>query len=221
MDSAKATIGPINARTLVMVVLGVAVVEIALRTMPRPEMASSLLLLGIGRLVEGALIIGVILMGKRGFLVVGISKGTVFSGLLKGLLWSAGFGVLVFLVFVFLLSMGVDPVPFIKTPLPLMAGEFVLFFLVGGIISPVTEELFFRGVVYGFLRRWGVVSAVVFSSVSFVLAHHTAVVELLFIQLTGGILFAFVYEIEKNLMVPITLHMLGNLAIFTISYVSG
>ena len=221
MDSAKTTIGPINAGTLTMVVLGLAAVEIALRTMSRPNMVSPLLLLGVGRLIEGALIIGVALMGKDGLSVVGISKGTALSGFLRGLLWSAGFGVLVVLVFVSLLSMGTDPLPFIKTPLPLMAGEFILFFLVGGIISPVTEELFFRGVVYGFLRRWGAVSAVVFSSLAFVLAHHTAFTGTVFIQLTGGIVFASAYEIEKKLMVPITLHVMGNLAIFIISYLSA
>ncbi|MBT3256484.1 MAG: CPBP family intramembrane metalloprotease [Deltaproteobacteria bacterium] len=221
MDSAKTTIGPINAGTLTMVVLGLAAVEIALRTMSRPNMVSPLLLLGVGRLIEGALIIGVALMGKDGLSVVGISKGTALSGFLRGLLWSAGFGVLVVLVFVSLLSMGTDPLPFIKTPLPLMAGEFILFFLVGGIISPVTEELFFRGVVYGFLRRWGAVSAVVFSSLAFVLAHHTAFTGTVFIQLTGGIVFASAYEIEKKLMVPITLHVLGNLAIFVLSSLSA
>jgi uncharacterized protein len=221
LDSAKTTIGPINAGTLTMVVLGLAAVEIALRTMSRPNMVSPLLLLGVGRLIEGALIIGVALMGKDGLSVVGISKGTALSGFLRGLLWSAGFGVLVVLVFVSLLSMGTDPLPFIKTPLPLMAGEFILFFLVGGIISPVTEELFFRGVVYGFLRRWGAVSAVVFSSLAFVLAHHTAFTGTVFIQLTGGIVFASAYEIEKKLMVPITLHVLGNLAIFVLSSLSA
>ncbi len=221
LDSAKAATGPINAGTLVMVVLGVTAVEIALRAMSRHEMASPLLLLGVGRLIEGALIIGVALMGKHGVSVVGISKGRVLSGFGRGLFWSAGFGLLVVLVFVSLLSMGIDPLPFIKTPFPLMTGEFILFFLVGGLISPVTEELFFRGVVYGFLRRWGAVSAIVFSSLAFVLAHHMAFTGLLLIQFTGGIVFAFAYEIEKNLMVPITLHVLGNLAIFTISYLSG
>jgi uncharacterized protein len=221
LDSAKATIGPINAGTLVMVVLGVAAVEIALRTMSRPEMVSPLLLLGVGRLIEGALIIGVALMGKHGLSVVGISKGRALSGFLRGLLWSVGFGALVVLVFVSLLSMGIDPLPFIKTPLPLMAGESILFILVGGIISPVAEELFFRGVVYGFLRRWGAASAVVFSSLAFVLAHHMVSAGLLFIPFTGGIVFALAYEIEKKLMVPITLHVMGNLAIFVLSSLSA
>ena len=35
----------------------------------------------------------------------------------------------------------------------------------------------------------------------------------------GGILFAVAYEMEKNLLVPITIHVLGNLAIFTLALI--
>jgi membrane protease YdiL (CAAX protease family) len=38
-------------------------------------------------------------------------------------------------------------------------------------------------------------------------------------QIVGGILFAVAYEKEKNLMVPITIHVLGNLAIFAIAII--
>jgi uncharacterized protein len=34
-------------------------------------------------------------------------------------------------------------------------------------------------------------------------------------QIIGGLLFAVAYEVEGNLLVPITIHALGNLAIFT------
>ena len=113
--------------------------------------------------------------------------------------------------------MGIDPLPFIQVHLPLNTGDLILFFLAGGIISPVAEELLFRGVVYGFLRRWGAAPAVMISSLAFVLAHMDFT-GFFVIRITGGILFALTYEVEKNLMVPITLHMLGNLAIFSISF---
>jgi hypothetical protein len=35
----------------------------------------------------------------------------------------------------------------------------------------------------------------------------------------GGIVFAVAYELEGNLMVPITIHVLGNTAIFALSLV--
>ncbi|MBW2341949.1 MAG: CPBP family intramembrane metalloprotease [Deltaproteobacteria bacterium] len=39
-------------------------------------------------------------------------------------------------------------------------------------------------------------------------------------QVVGGIVFAVAYEIEGSLMVPITIHVLGNLAIFMRSMMS-
>ena len=45
------------------------------------------------------------------------------------------------------------------------------FFVVGAIVAPVAEEVFFRGVLYGFFRRWGAFIAVVISTVLFVIAH--------------------------------------------------
>jgi len=40
-------------------------------------------------------------------------------------------------------------------------------------------------------------------------------------QVVVGIVFAVAYEIEGSLMVPITIHILGNLAIFTLSLISS
>jgi len=39
-------------------------------------------------------------------------------------------------------------------------------------------------------------------------------------QVVGGLVFAVAYEIEESLMVPIIIHVLGNLAIFTLSLMS-
>jgi membrane protease YdiL (CAAX protease family) len=36
-------------------------------------------------------------------------------------------------------------------------------------------------------------------------------------QLIGGIVFALAYEVTENLMVPMVIHVTGNLAIFCIS----
>ncbi|MEJ2731154.1 MAG: CPBP family glutamic-type intramembrane protease, partial [Deltaproteobacteria bacterium] len=53
------------------------------------------------------------------------------------------------------------------------------------------------------------------STLLFILPHsHSSGLALPITQLIGGILFAISYEIEKNLLVPITIHSLGNLAIF-------
>ena len=59
--------------------------------------------------------------------------------------------------------------------------------------------------------------AIVISTALFVLSHATDS-SLPITQVIGGLLFAVAYEIEKNLVVPIIIHSLGNLAIFCLSY---
>jgi membrane protease YdiL (CAAX protease family) len=106
-----------------------------------------------------------------------------------------------------------------KTDIPSVHYEILLFFLVGGLISPIAEEIFFRGILYGFLRRWGMWVAVVISTLLFVIAHTTSS-RIPVPQAIGGILFAVAYEKEKNLVVSMVIHISGNLAIFIISLVS-
>jgi hypothetical protein len=90
--------------------------------------------------------------------------------------------------------------------------------LVGVLIGPLAEEIFFRGILYGFFRKWGVPTAILLSTLLFVLSHtHTSGSIIPVTQLIGGILLAISYEVEKNLLVPIAIHCLGNLAIFTLA----
>jgi len=86
---------------------------------------------------------------------------------------------------------------------------------VGGFIAPVAEELCFRGILYTYFRRWGIILALVASTIIFVVLHATHGLPVT--QIVGGIVFAVAYEISHNLMVPITIHALGNLAIFSLS----
>ncbi len=217
MDRSRVTIVPIDPRKMMVIICLMVAIETPLRLISWHVGSSQLFFLGMGRLIEAALIVGIALAGKNGLSVLGLSAGTALSGFQRGLLWSAGMGGAVLLVYISLRAMGVDALRFIKTPLPLSAGDLILFFFVGGAMAPVTEELFFRGVVYGFLRRWGAALAIMVSSLVFVLAHMDFT-GFPVIQVTGGILFAVAYEMEKNLMVPITLHMAGNLAIFSLSF---
>ena len=94
----------------------------------------------------------------------------------------------------------------------------LLFFVVGSLVAPIAEEVFFRGIVYGFLRRWGMVVALVGSTVAFVLAHAISS-GIPLTQIVGGVVFAVAYEVTGNLVVPITIHVLGNAAILTLSLV--
>ena len=63
------------------------------------------------------------------------------------------------------------------------------------------------------MGKWSIAAAMFVCTLLFILLHYPAIS---FIQIVGGLLFAIAYEIEKCLMVPITIHVLGNLALFTL-----
>lgn len=148
----------------------------------------------------------------------GTAEGNVFltKGIARGVIWSLGFAVMAGIAFLALSITGTDPLSMIKQALPATRLETICYFLVGGVLSPVVEELVFRATLYTFFRRWGIFIAVLFSTVLFVLAHkpgHYIPVP----QIIGGVVFAVAYELEKNIMVPITIHISGNIAIFLLS----
>ena len=131
-------------------------------------------------------------------------------------IWSMCIGTGAALVSAGLMVLKINPVSLVKTPMPDAPGDLTLFLVVGTLIAPVAEEVFFRGILFGFLRQWGVVAAIVFSSLIFVLIHPTGS-GLPVIQIAGGFLFALSYETGKSLMVPIVIHTLGNASIFFLS----
>jgi hypothetical protein len=177
-----------------------------------------LLRLGVARLLELGLIVWIVRCDERSVTSIGLDRARWLPGLRRGLLWSAGFGALSGIVFAVLFMAGINPLSMIRTSLPKNSANLLLFFLVGGIVAPVAEEVFFRGILYGFLRRWGIVVALVLSTSAFALTHGLGHGFPL-IQAIGGILFAAAYETEKNLVVPIAIHCLGNLAIFGLSLI--
>jgi membrane protease YdiL (CAAX protease family) len=177
-----------------------------------------LLIVGAARILEMALIILTVMNWGKGLSSIGLIPTTMVQGLKKGLIWSACFGIATAFTFIGLFLIDIDPFSLIKANLPKKPKEIMFFFAVAGLIGPIAEEAFFRGILYGFLRRWGILIALVFSTLLFVLAHSVSC-RLSPPQIVGGILFAVSYELEGSLMVPITLHVLGNLSIFTLSLI--
>jgi membrane protease YdiL (CAAX protease family) len=161
----------------------------------------------------------IVIVWGKGLPSIGLAPSKLVFGLKKGLLWSAGFGAAALLSIIVLSILHIDLLPMIQTHLPASQPELILFFLIGGMVGPVAEEVFFRGMIYGFFRRWGVIVALVLSTLLFVFSHplHRG---LPFTQVVGGVLFAMAYEVEGSLMVPITIHVLANTAIFTLSLLS-
>ena len=140
-------------------------------------------------------------------------------------LWSQiRFGVgsyLTFLPFMFLLLLlvgwgirllGHDPPPqqimtmfMTESRAPVLGWMLILVAIVG----PVAEEMFFRGVLYGWLRvRVGVKWGLIVSAMFFALLHANAVVFLPILAL--GLLFGWIYEQTGSLAAPIAIHILHN-----------
>jgi membrane protease YdiL (CAAX protease family) len=177
---------------------------------------NEMVLLGLARLLEIGLIFLIVWVHGNGLHSIGLKASQISTGIKKGIIWSAGFGVLVFSTFLFLFLFEIDPLALIRTPLPSEQIDILILFAVGGIIAPIAEEVFFRGILYGFFRKWGVSLAIALSTFLFVLPHLGSS-DLPITQIIGGVVFAVAYEIEKNLMVPIMIHAFGNMAIFCFS----
>jgi len=210
----------IEIRILILSLAALLATEVAVRVVLSKAAYSPLLILGVARVVETLLFLLIVSSRGKGISSIGLGRDRTVAGLKKGLIWSALFGLCAFLGFVVLSAAHIkDPLRLIKTYLPPGAHGIVLLFVVGGVVSPIAEEVFFRGILYGFLRRWGVLVAVVGSTVIFVLVH-PIISGIRLTQIVGGFVFAVAYEVEGNLMVPITIHALGNLAIFSLSLVS-
>jgi uncharacterized protein len=169
--------------------------------------------LGILRLLQLILILGTVYIFNRDFESISLSSLQIIPGFKKGFLWSFVFGIIAGLLFFILFRIGLNPFKLLHVRLPQDTIQKILFFLVGGLIAPVAEETFFRGILYGFFRKWGAVFAISISTLIFALAHP----GVSYVQVTGGIVFAISYEKEKNLLVPITIHTLGNLSLFSLS----
>ncbi|MBW2051313.1 MAG: CPBP family intramembrane metalloprotease [Deltaproteobacteria bacterium] len=171
---------------------------------------------GAARVVEVSLILLVIFFWTSGLSSIGLARDQILPGIIKGLIWAAGFGLAAALCMSLVYAAGINPIRLIQTSLPSESRNVVVYFIVGGLVAPAAEEIFFRGIIYGFFRRWGVLLALLISTLLFIAAHPGGAV-LPLTQIAGGFVFALAYEIEGCLMVPILIHSLGNLTIFALT----
>lgn len=204
----------IALKTLVISIGAVLMTEVLLRPALSALFVSPLPVIGITRMAEIILLILIVVQFENNAGAIGLTPGEMFSGFKKGLVWSACFGIAAIVLFILLYLSGINALGMLYSPLPQPKLLVLFYLLVGGVIGPVAEEIFFRGIIYGFCRQWGVYTAVALSTLLFVLPHLTGG-NLPFTQIVGGVVFAIAYEREQSLLVPITIHCLGNLAIFS------
>ena len=207
----------IGTRQLLTALAAVLLVEWVLYMAAGRQPGSRMALAGAARMIQAAAVI--LLAGRSistGAAALGLSRDRLLRGAARGLVWSAGFGALSAAAALALSAAGIDPFDLVRAPVPRSRAGILWLFVVGGFISPFAEEVVFRGLLYGFFRRWGATPAVLASTALFTAAH-LPMTSLPLVQTAGGLLFAISYEREGSLATPITIHILGNTAIFSLS----
>ncbi len=206
----------LGGTTVLITSLAVALVECSIGVLAAQACLDRLVVLGVGRLMQIALMLALVQAFHGSLLPIGLRTDCIKRGLAQGLVWSLSIGLIVILTGVLLWQAGNQPWRWIQMSLPHNRFAQILFLVVGGVIGPVAEELFFRGIWYGYLRRWGRFAALALSSLLFLAAHGSAGG---WIQVCGGMLFVLAYECTHLLWAPIVIHITGNLTIFGISLI--
>jgi membrane protease YdiL (CAAX protease family) len=208
----------IKLSTVIFSIVVITAVEIVVRLLINQGLITSLTASGLARLAEIIFLLVLINTREKSLSAIGLVSANTYQGIKKGLTWAVFFGAAAGLALLIIYLLDINVLKLFQMQLPANGYKLIVFFLVGAFIAPVAEEIFFRGILYGFFRRWGMLTALVLSTLFFVLSHpsrHTIPIT----QMIGGILFAVAYELEKNLLVPIIIHVLGNLAIFALALI--
>lgn len=217
MDPAKTPVTP-AAMSLALVVM----VELGAKSLPFSAISST----GIARMAQIFIIFWAYHRSAIGIAGLGLAPGRIKHGFIRGILWSVIFGIITGCLGMALMTIGVNPLRLIHMSMPTATERIVIFYIVGGLVGPIAEEMLFRGMIYGYLRDQfsvrhatvGIIIAMTVSTSLFVLAHtENSIIPLP--QLVGGIVFCLAYEKEKSLLTPMVIHCSGNMAIFTLSLI--
>lgn len=207
----------IRMSTLLAATAAIIILECASNSAVAAGLLPAIVATGLTRSVGIGILLAITRKMQGRLDAIGFRPSTVASGILRGIVWSMGFGAVVAMGLIAGRLAGIDPVGLLPSRLPQQPAGILIYIGVGAGIAPIAEEIYFRGLIYGYLRRWGPIAAILGSTLLFV-AVHPDLQKIPFTQIVGGFLFAVAYEAEKNLMVPIVIHTSGNLALFSLPY---
>jgi uncharacterized protein len=204
-------------KTLLVATAAIVLLESVSSSAVSADMASAMVATGLTRCVGIGILLTITFKMQGRLNAIGLRPSAIGSGILRGIVWSMGFGAVVAVGLAVGRLAGIIPVGLFQSRMPVQPVDILSYFLVGAGVAPIAEEIYFRGFVFGYLRRWGPIAAILGSTLLFVVVHPD-LQNIPIPQIVGGLLFALSYEIEKNLMVPIVIHMSGNLALFSLPY---
>ncbi len=147
------------------------------------------------------------------------NKNNLIQGVKTGFLWSILFGITALTIYYAFILIDINLQRHLVITFPKNNFEILLFFITAGLIAPIAEEIFFRGLIYTYFRKYSFIFAVILSTTFFALPHFQLNIFPI-IPIIGGIVFALSFEYSKSLAAPIIIHVSGNLAIFTVSFLN-
>jgi membrane protease YdiL (CAAX protease family) len=189
-------------------ILGVTIIEIAMRLLYRHVGIDPFLYTLIARLIQTLVILGIATDNS------GIKTGSFKKEIFIGIICTAVFGILVLsadLISRLILHVGVLGMLLKKQ----VVSNPILFFLVGCLFGPFVEELYFRGLVQSLARQYiPAFAAVTVSSVFFASMHGSFSV----VQLAGGVMFGIIYEWRGSIWAGYIFHVAANIGIWLYPY---
>lgn len=192
----------------IIAILGVSIIETAMRLFYKHIGIDPFLYTLIARLIQAAIIFG------TAFGCSGIKTKSIKKEALIGFVCIAAFGILVLsgdLASRLAVNGGVLGMILKKQEV----NNPFLFFFVGCIIGPFVEELFFRGLIQSLARQYmPAFAAIAVSSLFFASMHGSLSV----VQLAGGIMFGIIYEWRGSIWAGYIFHVAANTGIWLYPY---
>jgi len=102
-----------------------------------------------------------------------------------------------------------------------VADQYSAYFLVGifcyGIVTPIAEELLFRGIIYNYLKRFVNIRIAFFVAAALFGFYHMNTVQGVY-GFIMGLIIAYAYEYFGDFKAPVAVHMISNIISYCLSY---